>query len=79
MQSLTSDIELLTAQFRYGIVLIGLSLIRAPNTNTDETENSIPDNVKLVTRLVDPILLPMILTLSHLESEDIRIDDTVTF
>lgn len=75
----SSDIELLTAQFRYGIVLIGLSLIRAPNTNTDETENSIPDNVKLVTRLVDPILLPMILTLSHLESEDIRIDDTVTF
>ena len=70
------DVELLTAQFRYGIVLIGLSLIRelsgVDNHNSDE--ESIPDKVKFLTRAVSSILIPMISTLSQLEFEEAEAD-----
>jgi hypothetical protein len=52
-----ADIELLTAQFRYGVVLVGISLIRELRDNGNQEkesdeEESIPDKVKLFTRAI---------------------------
>jgi len=78
------DVDLLTAQFRYGVVLIGMSLLRELNDPGDknqsiENEESIPDRVKLLTRAISPILIPMISTLSQLEPEEAELVDTVAF
>lgn len=76
------DIDILTAQFRYGIVLIGMSLLRelhSPQNNDQNNENgeSIPERVKLFTRAISPILIPMIATLGQLEPEEPELADTV--
>ena len=78
----STDIDLLAAQFRYGVVLVGMSLIRELNelkTKKQNLENgeSIPDRVKLLTRAISPILLPMISTLSQLEPEEAELADTI--
>jgi hypothetical protein len=78
------DIDLLTAQFRYGIILIGMSLLRelhSPQNRKKGIENteSIPDKVKLLTRSIAPVLIPMISTLSQLETEEIEMADTIAF
>lgn len=78
----TVDISLMTAQFRYGIVLIGLSLIRelkSPSTKDQngENEESLPEKVKFLTRAISPILIPMISTLSQLEPEEVELSDTL--
>lgn len=77
------DIDLLTAQFRYGVVLIGMSLLRELNDPKYKNQNvdngdSPPDRVKLLTRAISPILIPMISTLSQLEPEEAELADTVT-
>ena len=70
------------AQFRYGVVLIGMSLLRELDNPQDKNQNiengeSIPDRVKLLTRAISPILIPMISTLSQLEPEEAELADTV--
>jgi len=76
------DVNLLMAQFRYGVVLIGMSLLRELDNPQDKNQNiengeSLPDRVKLLTRAISPILLPMISTLSQLEPEEAELADTV--
>jgi len=76
------DVNLLMAQFRYGVVLIGMSLLRElsdlgnKNPNIENGE-SIPDRVKLLTRAISPILIPMISTLSQLEPEEAELSDII--
>lgn len=77
------DIKILTAQFRYAVVLIGMSLIRelssSENGNQKIPENrSIPDEVKFLSRATSPIIIPMISTLSQLGLEEIESEDTVS-
>ncbi|MFC1931179.1 hypothetical protein ACFLXJ_03130 [Chloroflexota bacterium] len=79
----TIDIDLLTAQFRYGVVLTGMSLLRElknpPNKNHNiENGESLPEKVKFLTRAISPILIPMISTLSQLEPEEAELPDTLT-
>ncbi|MFC1994336.1 hypothetical protein ACFLVI_03630 [Chloroflexota bacterium] len=78
----TIDIDLLTAQFRYGVVLIGMFLLREgknpPNTNQNiENGESLPEKVKFFTRAISPILIPMISTLGQLEPEEVELSDTL--
>jgi hypothetical protein len=42
-----------------------------------ENTESIPDRVKLLTRSIAPILIPMISTLSQLEAEETEIADDI--
>ena len=79
----TIDISLMTAQFRYGVVLTGLSLLRelknpSSRNHNVEDEESLPEKVKFLTRAISPILIPMISTLSQLEPEEVEVPDTLT-
>jgi len=79
----TIDMGLLTAQFRYGVVLTGLSLLRElknPSNKNQNIENgeSLPEKVKFLTRAISPMLIPMISTLSQLEPEEVELPDTLT-
>ncbi|MBN2238978.1 MAG: hypothetical protein JW712_04330 [Dehalococcoidales bacterium] len=76
----STDIELIVAQFRYAVVLIGMSVIRELSESKNQKENmseSIPDRVKFFTRAVSPILIPMITSLSQLEPNEYEVVDTV--
>jgi len=57
--------QILEAQYKYGMVLIGLSLLRAFEEEDDE--ESIYDKIEKITKAVSPMLLPMISSLSELE------------
>lgn len=79
-----TDVELITAQFRTGVVLIGMQLISELSRLhskglADRSNESIPEKVKLFTRAISPILIPMISTLSALQTEEIEPQNTVTF
>ncbi|MBN2075948.1 MAG: hypothetical protein JW762_10400 [Dehalococcoidales bacterium] len=76
----SSELELIIAQFRYAVVLIGMSLMRelsSSNNNQNENSESISDKVKLFGRAVAPILIPMISSLSQLEPTEYEEIDTV--
>jgi hypothetical protein len=74
--------EIVRARFKYGMVLIGLALIReesesreTPNEedtfNDDEGPNvNIEDKVEQVTKAIAPVLLPIIDSLGSLDVED---------
>jgi hypothetical protein len=74
--------EIVRARFKYGMVLIGLALIREDSesrerptkedtSNTDEGPNgNIEDKVDQVTKAIAPVLLPIIDSLGSLDVED---------
>ncbi len=64
------DPRLLEARFKYGMVLLGISLLNYFEKNkSDEYTNgvSIYDEIFLVSKAISPILLPMISSLGNLE------------
>ena len=67
--------ELLTAQWKYGLVLIGLGLLQEDKqhgngaTPTNGEEDSLPEIVDRLSRAVAPVLLPMIDYLGDLDLE----------
>jgi hypothetical protein len=69
------DNELLDAQYKYGMVLIGIALLKdqKDSANYDQIENngydetSVYDKITYLTKVVSPILLPMISGLSELQ------------
>lgn len=66
------DPKLLEARFKFGMVLIGLSLLNYYEDNIHKTKDndfSIYDTISLVSRAVSPCLLPMISSLGNLEIE----------
>lgn len=62
------DPKILLAQYKYGMVLIGLALLREYEENEDE-EKTVYDEIYRVTKAIAPVLLPMISTLGSLEEE----------
>lgn len=73
------EIELAKAQFKYGLVLLGLGVLHedtksngATNGKYDDTSNeaSTEDKVETLTRAVAPILLPMIESLGTLKLDE---------
>lgn len=80
MKALKNDSEarLLEAQFKYGILLIGLSILKDQEeieggTEDDdlESQKSIEDIVFEVSKAVAPVILPMVDSLGSLQIEDI--------
>jgi len=67
------DPRLLEARFKYGMVLIGLSLLQYFETKDQKEESdkseSVYDKIYSVTKAISPILLPMITSLGDLEIE----------
>jgi len=65
-----ADPELLKAQYKYGMVLLGLALIKEfeerENDGNDDQE-PIVDRIYTITKAISPMLLPMISSLSELE------------
>ena len=57
--------KVLEAQYEYGMVLIGLSLLKALEEDADE--EPIYDKIEKITKSIALMLLPMITTLGHLE------------
>ena len=78
-----ADLEILKAQYRYGMVLIGMSIINfeancdkkrqvANGAEYNETEPSIEDienRISKFTEAISPVLLPMIVSLGSSEFE----------
>jgi hypothetical protein len=57
-------------QYEYGMVLIGLSILRLVNEEEENVEQkALFDNIKKVTRAISPMLLPMINSLGELKIE----------
>lgn len=61
-----TDPEILKAQYKYGMVLISMALLRELQEKEDE---SIYEKVYGITRAISPVLLPMIATLGELGEE----------
>lgn len=61
--------DLLKAQYKYGMVLLGLALIREFEDKKEDDEIGMPmvDRIFQITKAVSPMLLPMISSLSELE------------
>lgn len=62
-----SDPRLLQARFRYGIVLIGISVLQYQQQRTDneKSDTSVYNQIDVVTRSIAPVLLPMIDSLGN--------------
>lgn len=67
---------LLDARYKYGMVLLGIALLKAQNGNwendTNGNEMDIYERIKYLTRVVSPILLPMIAGLGELSDEEVN-------
>ena len=61
-----SDPKVLESQYKYGMVLIGMSLLKELE---EKEEESIYERIYEVTKAISPVLLPMIATLGTLEKE----------
>lgn len=82
-----SNAAILRKQFEVGAVLIGLSLIHeqlqikkhssSQSSEDKDAEASLQDRVKLLSRAVAPVLLPMIQTLGELGEDDLDQSDMV--
>ena len=70
----TLDSKLLDARYKYGMVLIGIALLKdneTKNGKISDDEDDVYSKISYVTRVVSPILLPMIASLGDLEIEEI--------
>lgn len=77
-----SSPELLIAKFRYGMVLIGLAMLREFGTLESQEkittyEQTVRDKIREFTRAVSPVLLPMISSLSELELDEVAIASNI--
>jgi len=69
-----ADPKLLEAQYKYGMTLIGLALLKEfeANDREDKMPNSDRDiykNISIISKAISPFLLPMISSLGKIESE----------
>jgi len=65
-----TDVEIIEARYRFGMTLIGLSLLNyGKNHKKSENEPSTEDSVFALTSAISPVLLPMIGALGDLELE----------
>jgi len=61
-----TDPKILEAQYKYGMVLIGMSLLKELE---EKEEESVYERIYEITKAISPVLLPMIATLGTLEEE----------
>jgi hypothetical protein len=71
----TTDIQALQAKYKFGLVLVGLSVLndnnrQAKTEDEDETAN-IFELVAKISKAISPVIIPMIDTLGALETQDL--------
>ena len=71
----TSEVELINAKYKFGMVLIGLSILNNEKEeekadHNDEVE-SIFSKIEKLTKALSPMLIPMIDSLGSLEINDV--------
>ena len=72
------DIKILDARYKYGMILIGIAMLQdnkkeQESINQQENgENDIFKKIQDTTRIISPILLPMINSLGSLQSDEIN-------
>ncbi|OGD83583.1 hypothetical protein A2572_04770 [Candidatus Collierbacteria bacterium RIFOXYD1_FULL_40_9] len=67
------DPRLIESQFKFGMVLLGLSCINSfekTEKETEESGGSIFDKISAFAKAVSPVLIPMISNLGELEIEE---------
>ncbi|MFC1981734.1 hypothetical protein ACFLVN_05805 [Chloroflexota bacterium] len=74
---LQTDPELVIARFRYGMVLLGIAMLREfgvleAEGKTGSYEQNALEKIKEFTRAISPVLLPMISALSELEEDEVK-------
>ena len=72
MKHVKSSVELLNARYKYGMVLVGMTLLQELKIFKTEGENAsqselIYERIRQFTRATSPLLLPMISSLGDLE------------
>jgi len=69
VKSLTNNVpEILKTQFKYGMALLGLSLIKTfEDEELNEDEEPMFTKISKISRGIAPILIPMISSLGELE------------
>lgn len=69
----TINHKLLEARYKYGMVLIGLSLLKDDDEKPEDQQNEIDkfDQITEITKSISPILLPMISGLGELQEEEV--------
>ena len=67
-----TDARVLEARFKFGLVLIGLSIIdwTSREQTEDAEEGDIADKVRTITDAIAPVLLPMLEALDGIDTED---------
>ncbi len=69
-----SEVEIIQAKYKFGLVLIGLSILHENNKasaeDTDEPEN-IFSSVAKISKAISPVIIPLIDSLGALEAQDI--------
>jgi len=74
--STNTDSKLLEARYKYGMVLIGIALLKDRQSSSNQNKDSSDDEVDIyqkinyVTRVISPILLPLIGSLGDLDIKD---------
>lgn len=69
--------SLLDARYKYGMVLLGIAMLKTQNNSKEASENTngnemdVYEKIKYLTRVVSPILLPMIAGLGELREDEI--------
>jgi hypothetical protein len=68
-----TDIEIIQAKYKFGLVLIGLSILnqKSPTKESNDDEEDVYEIVKKMSQAISPVILPMIDTLGALETEDL--------
>ena len=79
-----SSPELLNARFKYGMVLIGMAMLREPDVSREEGGDSeqgelIFGKIKQFTKAISPVLLPMISSLGYLELDSTEVSSASTY
>ncbi|MCJ2562693.1 MAG: hypothetical protein LN417_01215, partial [Candidatus Thermoplasmatota archaeon] len=63
------DPQLLEAQYKYGVVLVGLAILNEYEKAEDkDEEEDVYENIRFVTQAISPFLLPMISSLGDIEA-----------
>ena len=67
----TFEPKLFEARYKYALVLIGLSILKEYNDKkNDKEENNVFDKIIEFSKIVSPVLLPMIATLGDLNLDE---------
>ncbi|MBA7484886.1 hypothetical protein ES707_20417 [subsurface metagenome] len=79
-----SSPELLNARFKYGMVLIGMAMLKEPEVSHTEGGDSdqgelIFGKIRQFTRAISPVLLPMISSLGDLELDSTEVSSAPTY